>query len=85
MRVVANKKLDWLTDIIHRYASTIVYMEKNHDDCDNSSDPECLEKWHTKHGVAYPKTWDRLVIASDVCNFLYDDNKGCNFDRDIWN
>ena len=85
MRVTANKKLDQLQDLIHRYASTIAFMEKSNIDCETSDDPDCLTRWQEKYGNGYPKTWDRLVITSDVCKFLYDGDKNCEFDRKLWN
>ena len=60
-------------------------MEKSSKMCETSDDPKCFSKWREENRIKYQKTWDRLVIASNVCKFLYDEDKACEFDTSLWN
>ena len=82
--VVAKMKQPELIKLMQKYKVALQHMEYVIDQCEEN-DKECYDDWWTKHGMWYGMSYDRMVIASHACHFLYDNDSKCDYDKSIWN
>ena len=71
--VMVKKSQPELIKEINSYKLTLQHMEYEIEQCKEDNE-DCLYSWWQKHGKWYSMTWDRMVIASHSCMFLYEND-----------